>query len=176
MVVSFDMQKVIMLPGLPGLKQAIFYKRLVLFNETFAPIGKLELKPVGVLQHEAIKGRSAEDVTSTLTFFIRNFRDCQKFVFWTDNCSGQNKNWFLYTVLVNEANRINGTVNEIVIKYFKSGHTSMLADNFHHKVEQDMKKKKRVEDFQDFVDPVKACGKSFVLQMFLACSSRCFPG
>ena len=49
MVVSFDMQKGIMLPGLPGLKQAIFYKRLVLFNETFTPIGKLELKPVGVL-------------------------------------------------------------------------------------------------------------------------------
>ena len=81
MVVSFDMQKVIMLPGLPGLKQAIFYKRLVLFNETFAPIGKSEMKPVGVLWHEAIKGRSAEDVTSTSTFFIRNFRDCEKFVF-----------------------------------------------------------------------------------------------
>ena len=40
LVVSIDMQKVIMLPRLPGLKQAIFCKCLVLFNETFKPIGK----------------------------------------------------------------------------------------------------------------------------------------
>ena len=39
MVISVDMQKVIMLPRLPRLKQAIFCKRLVLFNETFAPVG-----------------------------------------------------------------------------------------------------------------------------------------
>ena len=65
---SVDMQKVIMLPRLPGLKQAIFCKRLVLFNETFAPVGcwkkSKTLKPTGVLWHEAIKGRSAEDVAS----------------------------------------------------------------------------------------------------------------
>ena len=61
LVVSIDMQKVIMLPRLPGLKQAIFCKCLVLFNETFKPIGKSEMKPVDVLQHEAIKDRSAED-------------------------------------------------------------------------------------------------------------------
>ena len=36
---SVDMQKVIMLPKPPGLKQTIFCKRLVLFNETFAPVG-----------------------------------------------------------------------------------------------------------------------------------------
>ena len=33
------MQKVIMLPRLAGLKQAIFCKRLISFNETFAPVG-----------------------------------------------------------------------------------------------------------------------------------------
>ena len=87
----------------------------------------------------------------------------EKFVFCTDNCSGQNKNWFLYTLLVNEANRISGTVNESVIKYFEPGHTSMSTDSFHHKVWQGMKKKKRVEDFEDLVDLVKACGKSFVM-------------
>ena len=73
MVVSIDMQKVIMLPRLPGLKRAIFCKDLVLFNETFAPIAKSEIKPVGVLWHEAIKGRSTDDVASTFTFFICKF-------------------------------------------------------------------------------------------------------
>ena len=35
-VVSVDMQKVIMLPRLPGLKVVVFCKRIVVFNETFA--------------------------------------------------------------------------------------------------------------------------------------------
>ena len=73
MTVSVDMQKVIMLSRLPDLKQAIFCKCLVLFNETFALIEKLEMKPAAVLWHEAIKDRSADDVASTFTFFIRNF-------------------------------------------------------------------------------------------------------
>ena len=59
MVVSVDMQKVIMLPRLPGLKQAIFCDCLVLFNETFATAWKPEVKPVGYLWHETIKDRSS---------------------------------------------------------------------------------------------------------------------
>ena len=39
MVISVDMQNDIMLSRLAGLKQAIFYKQLVLFNEAFAPVG-----------------------------------------------------------------------------------------------------------------------------------------
>ena len=74
MVNSVDTKKVIMLPGLPGLKQAIFWKLLVLFNETFASVGgkakEKGIKTTGVLWHEAIKGRSAEDVTSTFIFFF----------------------------------------------------------------------------------------------------------
>ena len=58
--VSVEMQKVIMLPRLPGIKEAIFCKCLVVFNETFAPTGKkANMKPVGILWHETIEGRSA---------------------------------------------------------------------------------------------------------------------
>ena len=73
-VISVDMQKVTMLPRLPELKQAIFCKRLVLFNETFASSGGeakgKSIKPTGVLWHEPIKGRSAEDVASSFIFFF----------------------------------------------------------------------------------------------------------
>ena len=34
-----DLQKVIMLPRLPGVKTAMFTRRRILFNETFAPLG-----------------------------------------------------------------------------------------------------------------------------------------
>ena len=40
------------------------------------------------------------------------------------------------------------------IKYFEPGHTFMPADNFHHVIEQGMRKKQRIEDFQDFADLV----------------------
>jgi len=36
---SVDMQKVIMLPRLPGVKTCVFTWRLVAFHETFAPRG-----------------------------------------------------------------------------------------------------------------------------------------
>ena len=49
-IVSADLQKVTMLPILPGLKKAIFCKRIVMFNETFAPLGGSKNgKPVGML-------------------------------------------------------------------------------------------------------------------------------
>ena len=38
-VVSVDMQEVIMFPRLPGLKVVIFCKSIVVFNESFAPVG-----------------------------------------------------------------------------------------------------------------------------------------
>ena len=39
-IMSVDLQKVLMLPRLPGLKIAIFCKRLVAFNESFVPVGQ----------------------------------------------------------------------------------------------------------------------------------------
>ena len=36
---AVDMQKVIMLPRMPGVKRAVFTKRIVAFNMTFAPLG-----------------------------------------------------------------------------------------------------------------------------------------
>ena len=90
-----------MLPRLPGLKVAIFCKRIVLFNETFAPLGgKSRGKVNGVLWYEGIAGQSAEEVASTYVKVIRSNRDKHKFISWADNCSSQNKNWFLFTALV----------------------------------------------------------------------------
>ena len=39
----------------------------------------------------------------------------------------------------------------ITLKYFEPGYTFMSADSFHHRVEQEMqKKKKRLKDFSTF--------------------------
>ena len=110
-----------------------------------------------------IKGRNAPDVASTYISFIRSNRDINDFVFWVDNCSGQNKNWYLFAALANEVNINEKNAKTIILKYFEPGYTFMSADSFHHKVELAMRQKKRVEDFQDFVDIVNNCGRALVM-------------
>ena len=75
--------------------------------------------------------------------------DKDHFNIWADNCTAQNKNWWLYTALVSEVNHLAGPLS-ITIKYFEPGHTFMSADSFHHQIELLMKKKKRVDNFADF--------------------------
>jgi len=160
---SVDMQKVIMLPRMPGVKTAVFTKRLVIFHETFAPLGKFTktngIVPTGVIWHEGISGRNAEDVASTFSKVIRSaqYRDIKHFIFWCDNCSGQNKNWFLFTMFCYLLN-VNGCPESITIKYFEKGHTFMSADSFHHQIEKEMRLKKNVYDFEDFEKIIQSKG------------------
>ena len=75
-VVSVDIRR------LPGLKVAVFYKRVVVFNETVAPVGGSKNgkdKATVVLWHEGIRGRSAAEVASTFVSFIRKNRDTKDF-------------------------------------------------------------------------------------------------
>ena len=56
-----DMQKVIVLPRITGAKAALFTERLIVFHETFAPLGgESSEKPFGAMWYEGITGRSAE--------------------------------------------------------------------------------------------------------------------
>lgn len=41
---SVDLQKVIMLPRMPGVKTAVFTRRITAFHETFAMVGKMSTK------------------------------------------------------------------------------------------------------------------------------------
>ena len=116
---------------MPGNKTAIFSKRIVLFDETFTPVGGKGKgrKAVAALWHEGIKGRTGKNVASSFLHCIRQHREIKNFVFSADNCSSQNKNWWLYTMLVKKANYTNGVIESIVIKYFEPGHTFMSADS-----------------------------------------------
>ncbi|XP_041358684.1 uncharacterized protein LOC121375341 [Gigantopelta aegis] len=154
---SVDMQKVIMMPRLPGNKTSIFTRRLVLFRETFAPLGKSSKdKPVcGILWHEAISGRNAEDIASA--------RDCTVFVFWADNCTAQNKTWTLFTALTCEVNKQGGP-DVVRIKYLEKGHTFMSADSFHARIEMGLRAKRNVYDFDDFCEVVSKFGKALPME------------
>ena len=160
---SVDMEKVIMLPRMPGVKQCIFTRRLIGYHKTFAPLDeKQQAKPYGIIWHEAIRGRKAEDVTSIFLRVMRSFRDARELTLWGDNCSSQNKNWALMTALCNEVNKSSdpGKLMYITSKYLNVGHTFMSADSFHHKVEKEMKRVKNVYDFDDFSKVIGNCGNA----------------
>ena len=70
--VSTDMQKVMLLPRIPGVKTCLFVRRLVVFHQAFAPIGATKQRirhrrhqVLACVWHEAIAGRSTADMSST---------------------------------------------------------------------------------------------------------------
>ena len=66
---AVDMQKVIMLPVMCGVKSYLFTPRLTTYHLTFAPlVGKTHSKEktTGVIWHDEISGRKNEDVTEWL--------------------------------------------------------------------------------------------------------------
>lgn len=151
-----------MLPRCDMFKEVLFCPRLVVFNESFVPAGKGYKKfgPTAVLWHEAISGRSKQDLISTFYAFLSSVRDTEHVVLWLDNCSAQNKNWCLFCFFVFMVNTNETALKTLEIKYFQSGHTFMAADSFHHQVEKSLQKMAKVHDFRDFVTAVTDASKN----------------
>ena len=59
---AMDMEKVMLLPRMPKCKEPFFTSRLVVFNQTYAKVGKHDGKSHCIIWNEAIPGWSAEDV------------------------------------------------------------------------------------------------------------------
>lgn len=140
---SVDLQKVIMLPRMPERKKTCFTRRIVAFHQTFATMedksSKNNKKHISVLWNEALAGRKAEEIASTFYKALLEERDVEHILYWCNNCSAQNKNWILFTMLVSVVNSNLIVANDITIKYFEPGHTFMSADSVHHGVEMSMK-------------------------------------
>ena len=142
---SVDLQKVIMLPRLPGVKTVAFTKRIIAYNLICAPLGNKKkvsqktMRTYAATWHEAEGGRSASEIASGYKYFIEHHRDVANFIFWADNCSVQNKNWHLFTLFTTLVNCKNAPhLKNITLKYFERGHTFMSADAYHHLEEKDM--------------------------------------
>jgi len=155
---SVDLQKVLMMPRLPGVKTAVFTRRLVVFHETFVPLKSLD-NSVSVLWHEAISGRNAEDIASTFICAMKQEPDVSHFILWMDNCSAQNKNWVVFTAMCAFVNTELGP-QSVTFKYLITGHTFMSADAFHAKVEKEIRAKKNLFDFDDLKEAVSNANKT----------------
>lgn len=149
-----DLEKVIMLPRINEFKIVMFCPRVIVFNESFVPIGDKKnndsLQTFAAIWHEAIAGRKMSDIISCFRAFLQANRDLKNLVIWLDNCAAQNKNWTLYSYLLHLVNSVEVSYVTITLKYLEVGHTHMAADEFHHQVELSMKRKKHIYDFEDF--------------------------
>ncbi|CAM4572758.1 unnamed protein product [Leuciscus chuanchicus] len=155
---SVDLQKVIMLPRMPGVKSAVFTRRISTYHETFASVGKKlnKRKTISIVWHEGIAGRNAKEITSAYAAALEKERDIRHVIYWVDNCNSQNKNWCLFTSLLTLVNSETISAEDVTLKFFEPGHTFMSADSFHHGVEQEMRHRPGgvVFDFDDFLSVV----------------------
>ena len=159
---AVDMQKIIMLPKM-NVKEHFFVSRLAVFNETFASLSNDD--DLCVLWHEGLSGRDASDVTSAYYKIISKLTNVDKFLFWADNCSAQNKNWTLFSGLSSIVNSPSGP-QEIRIKYFEPGHTFMRADSVHGSIGKAMRREEQILDWEDFTKLVNSSStKSTVVEL-----------
>lgn len=157
---SVDLQKVIMLPRLDMFKKSIFTLRIPIYNESFVPLGNRgengQKNTVAFLWHDAMMGRSKDEIISTFYQFFKKKSDVKNIILWMDNCTAQNKNWGLLSFLLSVMDFEETTIETITFRFFEPGHTFMAADNFHHQVELSMKKAgDKLYDFSDFVNCVE---------------------
>ena len=150
-----DMQKVLLLPQMDQLKKIIFTPRLSIFNETFAEVGVKTKKikhhgDICVVWHEAIQGRNDEDVCSAFHHFLKQQRGAEEITLWLDNCSYQNKNWTLITMIYHLIQSDTICAQKITLKYFEPGHTFNAADPVHSRIEGTLRTKQgKVFDLDD---------------------------
>ena len=166
---SVDLQKVKMLPEIPGIKSAVFTGRIACYNDTFSPLGKGNgSNSRALLRYQGMQNRNDEDITSAYLKLINEeeYHKRPNFVLWMDNCSSQNKHWTLFSVLVAYMGHLPATswLETITLKYFEPGHTFMSADSFHAQVEKQFKRKAKLFDFNDYVSCVAAAGRVIKMQ------------
>ena len=103
---SLDLQKVRMLPEIPGVKSAVFTQRIAAYNESFSPIGENCGESVGVIWHQGVAGRNDEDIVSAWKKYVRKHvhKHVKYMTVWMDNCGPQNKNWTIFPALVGIVN------------------------------------------------------------------------
>ena len=152
---------------MPGCKTVAFTRRIIAFNETFAPLGsKITLKNKGsayaITWHEGITKRKGEDIASAFIKWLSLYgiREKTNVTLCLDNCTAQGKNWIIFTALVAFVNSTCSCIETITLRYFEKGHTFMSADTYQHLVEKAMKEMSHVYDFPDWISALNQHGRA----------------
>ncbi|XP_022824803.1 uncharacterized protein LOC111355254 [Spodoptera litura] len=134
---TFDFQKILNCPhGDVGL---FYYKRkLSIFNFTVFDLGLKE--GTCYMWTECTGKRGANEVSSCLMHFvnIKVAGGAKKFLFWSDNCAGQNRNRVVYSFYM-YISKCYGI--DITHRFMEQGHTQNEGDSVHALIERESKRK-----------------------------------
>lgn len=139
-VITFDLEKVLYCPK--GENSDFFYKRK-LSNYNFTVFDCITKEAVCYCWDQLTAGRGADEICSCLLHYIgvKVEEGVIEFHFYSDNCSAQNKNQFLFSLYCWLCLKYG---IKIVHRWLVKGHTHMECDSVHAMVE---KRTKNVEIF-----------------------------
>ena len=131
----YDLQKVMNLPKSP-VGRLYYLRKLNVYNFTIWAVHGRKKTRICFVWDETEYLRGAQQVLSAVYMFIeemwRLYR-VKEFRFWSDNCSGQNKNKFLYSMYTKAAATFGVKIQH---RYMEKGHTYNEADSMHHTIEE----------------------------------------
>lgn len=137
-VLTCDLEKVLYCPQ-SELGDFYYKRKLSVYNFT---IFDCTVKEGHLYVWDMTTGKRGSDETSSfLQHYIENVvsknEAIDTIIIYSDSCSGQNKNQFLYTMFYSLAMRLKLT---IIHRYLEKGHTQMECDSVHARVEKKIKK------------------------------------
>ena len=129
----FDLQQVLVTPR--SMSSQLYYRRkLATYNLT---VYELATKQGHCFMwHEGVAKRGANNIASCLWKYINDKVACQckEFVFFSDNCAGQNKNQVIAALYLHAIRSL--PIDRITHIYMQAGHTQNEGDSMHAVIER----------------------------------------
>ncbi|XP_028129733.1 uncharacterized protein LOC126888266 [Diabrotica virgifera virgifera] len=174
-IVTFDLQAT--LPCPTGNASSFYYiSKLNTYNLTFASFPDKDVSCY--VWHEGEAKRGANEIGSCIWHFLneinqKGINDSKMIdiIFYTDNCTGQNKNRFLFG-LYSFAVHTLSNINVITHKYLIRGHTQNDADNVHSVIERQITRYKKAaaiyvpEQYITLIRQAKKTGQPYKVHEF----------
>lgn len=136
-VAVFDLEKVL---SLPQSNVGIFHYKRKYPAYNFTVYNLISRQGFCYLWHAQIAKRGANEIASCLLHFIESEvnRGIKSISLYSDNCSGQNRNRFIFAMYIYVSRVFNV---EVTHRFLQTGHTQNEGDSMHACIEKNMKNK-----------------------------------
>ncbi|XP_072390087.1 uncharacterized protein [Diabrotica undecimpunctata] len=171
MVISFDLQQAMPVPNLT-VGAAFYLRKAWVYNLGIHDC--ISGKAFMYMWPENIAKRGSDEIASILYKHFRTNRPtANKLIVYTDNCSGQNKNWSL--ICLWQQLTIEGIFTSIEHKYLVVGHTRLPCDRDFAVIEKYKRHRlKQVYTPDDWYEAVRKCKRKNCFEVIVLKQSDFF--